>query len=539
MGRVTQYFKDAWSSLRSSLRDTPGQHSSISSLGVRELYDLLAEFYGSNGLYLSTQAALYTEGLWSQPMKPLRNPTYRAVEFYPKKLWPGADLSKALPITTENEAIKPAINQVWKWSNWAQRKQVMARWLAEYGDVFLQVATKENMAGDTDRVYFQLIQPRCVSDIDKDDRDILTYVRIDTPQIERDGDDTGEYICTEVWDMDGYRRWNHEQDENSEISELGKPDVKRSMSDLGIDFIPIVHCMFINEGNERGTACITPVLDKVNELNGMVTRLHQMLFRFGKPTLLLGGGGRDKSGKPLPPPRIMNTDGETETTSLDIEDDTILRLPGDVQMTALVANLNYGAFLDTVNAQLRDIEQDLPELRYGKFLDQPPEISGKAMRIMLSDAIDKVVEVRGNAEAALIRANQMALTIGQNKGLFTGLGDYESGALDHSFAKREVIELSDSERAQNTQIFVTTGVPLDEALVRYAGWNEAEVDSVVGTASPIKTTQEEQASTAVATGDKAAVDMESLAQEALDIVADAVLAAVQKGGLVERVAARG
>jgi acyl CoA:acetate/3-ketoacid CoA transferase alpha subunit len=69
----------------------------------------------------------------------------------------------------------------------------------------------------------------------------------------------------------------------------------------------------------------------------------------------------------------------------------------------------------------------------------------------------------------------MALTIGQNAGLFPDLGGtFESGALVHSFAPRPVLELSEIEQAEIVKTYHDTGVPLPNA-ARRAGWGDDEI----------------------------------------------------------------
>jgi hypothetical protein len=67
---------------------------------------------------------------------------------------------------------------------------------------------------------------------------------------------------------------------------------------------------------------------------------------------------------------------------------------------------------------------------------------------MLTAAIDRVIEARANAEDALVRADQMALTLGKNAGLFNLSGDYESGAFNHAIEEREIIPITGLEAAQ-------------------------------------------------------------------------------------------
>ena len=73
-------------------------------------------------------------------------------------------------------------------------------------------------------------------------------------------------------------------------------------------------------------------------------------------------------------------------------------------------------------------------------------MSGKALTIVYQDVIDKVMEARGNYDAALVRAQQMALSIGGLRGYFEGfrLESYEAGDEEHRIGDRPVLtELAD------------------------------------------------------------------------------------------------
>ena len=133
---------------------------------------------------------------------------------------------------------------------------------------------------------------------------------------------------------------------------------------------------------------------------------------------------------------------------MTIGDDQYYALPTGWSLSHLTANLDYGAALNIVNAQMQELRDDLPELAYYQLRDLG-QISGKAVQLLLSDARDRVVEARGNADDALVRLNQMALTIGALAKLpdFTGLGAWESGDFDHTIGERPVFELPESEQA--------------------------------------------------------------------------------------------
>lgn len=431
-------------------------------------YRMLRAYYLNNGVYEVLDAMLSGIGVQRQELRPLRNPAFRVVEFYAAKLWPGA-LPQALPIVTENQAIVDPIRQVWTWSNWGSEKQTAARWFACYGDMFIKVATLEDAAGRPTRVFLQNLEPQYVTEFDADERGFLTYVRIDIPQQRRVGDELKPYLHTEVWTKIDYRQWEHDRSPSTPLAQLGPVRVQRPLSDFGIDFVPVVWQPFRNIGDDRGLAAITPALDKIDEVNRQATRLHQILFRYNKALWALSANAMDAQGRPLPPPRLGDLSADN---TMDLDDDTIVRLPGQATLESLVPNISYDAALSVIAAQMAEIERDLPELAYYELRGR--NVSGVAAEMLLGDAIDRLLEARGNAEAALIRADQMALTIGAAAGIFADVGAYEDGAFDHSFAERPVLKLSDNERAALVQSWVQAGVPLRTAL-RRVGWSEDDI----------------------------------------------------------------
>ena len=535
--RLMQAVHRVTRALGTSFTQTPGQPGDVTALGRLAVYELMEAFYKSNGLYTNTQAQMFAAGLWYPGMKPLRNPAYRACRFYSKKLWPGGDVQEALPIAEgPSKNVIDAIWKVWEQSNWAAMKQVFALWLPLYGDVFIQVGMEnENTPSATPKVVFGLPNPKTVIEFDTDARGIVTYCRIDTEAQRRESDDLVDYTLTEVWDLDaGYRVWEHEREAGSDLGQLGNADADRSrtLQDLGVDFIPIVHCKFIDEGDSNGVACLMPVLDKVNELNAMMTRMCELLALYNKPTTVLGRTGTNKQGQPLPPVTLRDDDGNKLSNSedLNIPNDFVWRLPGDVTVQHLVPPINYPAFMAAIEALYAEIRRDLPELAYSDVMEAGME-SGVARRYKLADTIDKCAEVRGNAERALIRANQMALTIGQAHGVFSGLGDYHNGDFDHAFVERDILPQTDLERAQSCKTWVEAGVPLHMA-ASWGGVADDDVEALISAASPALTEQTPEDMDAIAAAQGAA--LQPKIAELVDVLAAGVTDAVISSGALER-----
>lgn len=459
---------------------------SLRELPSAELYAVLRAMYNANSLYSELQILAHAQNLWAPALKGLRNPTFRSVEFYASKV-----LGSDLELTSENEAILPAIAQVWKWSNFDNLSTVLSRNLAMLGDVFVKVVKPT----DRERVYFQLIDPSFVVDFDEDERGNLTWIRIEQPMSERGPDGkSSNYLHVEVWDkiLGTYRRWKVSGpqallspiDMVQDLSRFGPPAEEIPLTAMGITFVPFVHARFRDIGEPRGVAAIMPAYDKIHEANLMATRLHQLLFRHNNVTQAIQSAGRDPTGRPIPPPAVGGVT-QTDDGTVTLGDDNFLKFPAGWEMVQLVPQLAYAEALSILDSHMQEIARDLPELAYYTLRDQG-QLSGVAVRLLLGDAEDRALEARGNLEAVLIRADQMALTMGARAGLFPNLGGtYENDAFEHDFADRAIFPETSQEEAQEeltkAQAFAslrTAGMPAVTALERVYGYKGDELKTV-------------------------------------------------------------
>lgn len=431
--------------------------------GPLVMYDLLYDYYLSNGLYSDITKQLKDQSKWGESMRPLRNPANRVVEFYVSKLWPG-NLDGALPIVADNKNIIPAIEQIWKWSNWAAAKQRFSRWFSLFGDGFIKITLND----ERDRVNFQVLDPRWITDFKVDKRGYLESLRLDMQYETLDKDGKPVVLWwTENWTKDKKQIWEGHEKGRTDFKSLGNPTTNEPNE---LDFIPIVHAPFRDIGETRGTGCFVHALDKIDELNRMTSRLHQILFRYNKPIWSVTTDSDPKDKRPKPP-RL------TENGILDVEDETLLGLPPGSKLNLLVPDINYAAALEIINAMVQEVEYDLPELKY-YGMNKQGQVSGIALRYMLGDAIDRVIEARGNAFAALARANEIALTMAQREGLEGFLegdiGIYEDGSFEHTFADTPVIPLSETEKAEALKALIDSGIDPLLAMKR-TGWTDEEI----------------------------------------------------------------
>ena len=441
-------------------RSTSTNPYNLGSLPQKDLYKKLEQlYYNSDDVYSSVQSAAYDAGTWVENIKPIRTVVNRSVEFYVGKLLPG-DISK-VGISTDNPSVKEAIEQVWKWSNFGAQKQVAARYLTLYGDLFVKVVTSES------KVYFEIIEPEYVTDFSADNRGYITTFRMDIPIVV----DGNHKTYTEYWSKpDNYFAvWTHEQGSNAKLDTLGEPDNFGFLEQLGIDFVPIVHVKFKDMGDKNGVSCVYHALSKITEANREATRLAELLFRYNKPIWAVSANANDAQGRPVPAPKLKaGTDND-----ISLKDDSLIYLPGTSKIDSLIPNINYADALAILNSMMDELEQDLPELRY--YSMQDADLSGKAIKLLLAGAADRAEEARGNFLAGLSRLDEMALTIGKYMGFFSNLGFYENGDFDHSVEAPEMFALTIEEEANLINLLVGAGMPLAQAM-RLAGYSEEFIE---------------------------------------------------------------
>lgn len=442
--------------------------------------DMLEAYYMNNGLYDAIQEYMDENSLWTPGMQALYNPAFRAVEFHVAHLWPGK-LSRAFRIQSENKKLEAAINKIWKWSNFEAKKQLAARWFAEFGTLFIKSYVKKNSKGIAEKVAQQVIKPRYVTDFEVDSSDFITYIRTDAQKVRMGANERPEtYMRTEVWSKKKNLHvvYEHRYSRNTPLSQLGSPIEQSQISDYGIDFIPFVHAKFTDIGEPRGLGVFVPVLDKIDEANRIATRLHEIAFRFNKPTIAISSGGVDNSGRPLPAVRLQDKNG----TALESEDDifaddrSIFMIPGNGKMEMMIPNINFRDHLGELTDQMDEIKQDLPELRYYD-IKEPSGISTETMRMMLGGAVDRVIDARGSAHSALIRANQMALTLARVNNIegFADIGTYEGGQFEHDFADQEVLPLTKKERADIVKVYQEADMDILFSM-KQAGYTNEEIE---------------------------------------------------------------
>lgn len=405
----------------------------------------------------------------------LRNPVHRYVDFYVANVWGGAlDMQagngratpSALPIETENEALRPAIARLWTWSNWNSKRTLATRFSSSLGDCFIKVVDRPQVG----KVYLQVRWPGEVSEAEWDD-----FGNLKRAVIEYDSLDEKEQRFTYREEIEHPSAWGGATTRFSTY----RNGIAFGYAENGgeaqwttpYDFVPMVHVPWLDVGQHWGAVGFIAAVRKIDAANALASQL------------------ADQVGKAVHTPLVaMGIQAGDVTVSQSDQDSIpimyVNRTPGEADISPLISDLNLEHGLNLLNAQLHEIHEDLPEMRMSEALRSG--MSGEALGRAFSDVLAQIEQVRAGHDSALVRAQMMAVAIaGQSRYHpdFAGfdLNSYAQGRLDHNIGRRPVLPRSSDEELKAQQVrwemvnkAVGSGVPMATALREIMGWQEEQ-----------------------------------------------------------------
>lgn len=394
-------------------------------------------------------------------IRSLYNPANRLGNFYASHLWggalnPEAKAEGAIPIETEDETLRSAIAFLWKRSNFATLKDVIALRGTVEGDVILHVQDDP----DRELVTFERISPSTIVNLTKDGLgNVKAYVVEEQRQDPTSKSRSVTYRLEVSRDEDlvVYKTFRN----NNPFGWNGQP----AEWETPYTFVPLVHIQHLNVGLDWGWSELHPMRSKVSEIDDLASMVSDQIRKSVHPlwlmkgmeptTISLTGASRVESGA---------TDTRPEPGREELK--AIWNAPTDAEAEPMVAKLDLGAALTHIDNLLKELERDYPELQTDIWATGAT--SGRALRVARTRVEAKVHQRRESYDSGLVRLQMMGVAIGGWRGYsaFKGfnLDSYAKGDLNHSIGIRPVF----------------TPDPMDQIEISHALWEAAKTATESG-----------------------------------------------------------
>lgn len=465
-GRFMSAFNTGLSAFREtyvSNGDTSTTELDFTSYGARRLrYSLYRSLYDAS-VYRSaihgwSRTYRQTYALYKY-IRAIEAPTSELVTFWQTHLYggsldpdagDGSAQASAIPILTDTEALRPALAQIWRWSNWGTKKDTLALMGARDGDVGIRIIDDVRRG----RTYLKLLDPARISAIDLDP---LGNVRGYTYEEPRAHPISGKAVTySEVVTRDGENVLYQTRLDDQVFAWPGNEDAKgnpRANWSEAYGFVPMVWINHIDTDTEFGLSEMHAGLALFRELDDTGSALDDQIRKLvAAPWLMAGvsdpklGGGSD--------PRVANTTPTVTNSEPDRQQIPMFYGPVGATATPLVAPLDIAG----VNERVRDLHSSLrsryPELD-SDVATAAGDASGRALRVARQKAESKVNLRRATYDDALVRAQMMAVAIAGMRGWVDGFGldSYDKGTLDHRIGARPVFAVSTADELEEEAAF--------------------------------------------------------------------------------------
>jgi hypothetical protein len=509
-------FRDAWLSADAQ-RQQSGVGNDFDAFGTYEArkfrYDLFWGMYQNNtfrDLAHTWSPSLKAAFSLYRHTRNVFNPVNRLIEFHAshvqggqldKDAGDGEKVRSAIPILTENEAIRPAVAKLWRDSNWQTAKAIQTRYGACFGDVAVVVDDDPIRKRVTKRV----IHPGFLKWVDFDaSGNVTSYI---LEEYRYDPRAPGVKDLPPIVDPRSLHRvvrYNEEafSDGGDVVYRTylnGAPFNWRGNDESGnplpwewrvpYPFVPLVLAQHLNVGLPWGVAEPHALISKVFEVDDMASGLGDQIRKCIRAPKLIAGV---MASAPVGPgvagqPSIPGTTATLGRPDPSRQEQGFLT----ASLGTTVHDMAFPLDIDGVSAHIAainaEIEKDFPELQMDIWAVNT-DVSGRALRVARQRTEVKVQERRVAYDALEVKSNKLALAIGGARGYpgYQGFGHdpREEGPLDHEVGHRAVFSpdpLDDTEEAQAfwtmATAAVTAGMPL-EVLLEREGWDPGDVAKV-------------------------------------------------------------
>jgi len=383
----------------------------------------------------------YTRGLY--------NPVFRYCKLVASKCYGGAlDWENmqggAVPFDGLPAGAEDAIRNLWKWSNFGQAKTVYANQAVRFGDGAIKVVDDPQRG----KVWLEMMHPGLIREAEID---AVGHVKAVTIEYERIDPETGEpYTYREVITQDSFATYRVGAGGRAELWAFREDENGRPVAEWAnvYGFVPLVLSQAEPTGLDWGQCPYHVVIDKVDQVNDLASLLADQIRKSVNPMWYFAGV---QNIKQVQEQNVAVADDEFAQAEAERSTVKALVGPAGSQPHPMITNLDITAGMAKVDALMDEIEKDLPELALHRMREFAQH-SAPAVMLVFDDVVDRLEDLRGNLDAPLLRAHQMALTMGgvnKYEGFERfGIDDYARGNLDFQIADRPIFRdtLSKKER---------------------------------------------------------------------------------------------
>jgi hypothetical protein len=404
--RWLSVFGETSREIGSALRRTVNDHALAVEqdlFSARTGYHRLLRALYDNTLYEDAAAWQAYKARFRLPraIRAIYNPTRRAVDWYPGHVYPGPwtrdgrplpdGTPPALPFSPDVLADRPALVaaalQALSWGNWASERHVYVREGAKLGSVLVVV---------TDNLERRKVYP-----------EVVPLERVRDLVLDASGNVKGYAIEYQTVDPATRRVVTYRREVNREriLERFGNQTVTEIANPYG--FVPAVWVRHRHVGGLFGAPVIDGVIAKIDELNALVTAVHNYIHRWHNQPMIFFG----TQSQPRPAAKGSESDDELVTT--EIERVRWLWDPSPSgKVEPLMREMGIGQAGTYLTQLLEEIEADLPEIVMDEQLRGMSQVTGPGAAQMMSDVAAKLWEAQANYDAGLIKLMQMSVAIG-------------------------------------------------------------------------------------------------------------------------------
>ena len=400
----------------------------------------------------------------------------------------------AIPLDTDDERIKDAARQVFKWSNWNAYKELFVRNGATYGDSAIKVVDDRGR----EKVYMEPLDPGRIKDVEQDDRGnvksiVIEYQRDEEPDLtvaqpgQVNATQRKTYVYTEIITKEQFRTYKDNKPFGYYANAAGE---LVSEWDNEYGFVPVVLAQHNSTGLKWGANAFYKVLRKLDELNDASSLLNDQIRKVLNPLLVALGIMKKQSATD----RANGVDLEVNGDGRDSI--TMLYVPQkDADIKPITPAIDIAAASANNLTMMGEIVNDLPILALQQIRSGGGDLTQPGIEAAYSDAIASVNAARANYDHATVRALQMCMSIGGYMGYegFEGytLESYDNGDIDFAIKNRPVINvgMTTERKVELLSSISKMNAALMEVALKELGFDEEVIDEV-------KAAKEEEAANA-------------------------------------------